>query len=113
MGAGVEAVALHLHVDLGVGQQVEVPGWVLRRAAAAVDQRQRVLLAAAAAARRQEQRGLAVPVVAVGAIGLDVPVDMVGVPGSGRLLIAHVLDASRWWSIAAPMLANPSVTTAE
>src|SRR6185437_15824690 len=124
MRAGVEAVALHLHVDLGIGEQVEIPGRVLGRAAArrddeqavavaAVDQWQRALLAAAAAAGGQEQRGVAVPVVAFGAVGLDVAVDVVGVPGSGRLLITHVLDASRSWSIAAPMLDTPSVTTAE
>src|SRR5215470_1388885 len=82
-GARLEAVRHHLHLDLGLGHQVLVPGRMLRRpaarghhqvaiAVAAVDQRRGPRLAGAPAGGRQEQRGHALPDVPVLAAALAI-----------------------------------------
>src|SRR5262249_41712655 len=75
-GTRLEAVRHHLHLDLGFGRQVLVPGGMLRRpaarghhqvavAVAAVDQGRGPRLTGAPAGGRQEQRGDALPDVPV------------------------------------------------
>src|SRR5437868_10735767 len=87
--AGGEAVALDLDLDLRIGLEVEIPGRRLVGAAlrgdhevvvavALVDQRRAVALARAPARRGEDERGRALPVVALRAAGLDVAADVLG-----------------------------------
>src|SRR5438067_36192 len=86
--AGVELVALDLHLDLGVLRQVAIPAGIVRRAALRrhddgvvavelVDEWRRVLLTGLAAGRRKQEDSRAfAPVVALCAVGRLIAVDM-------------------------------------
>ena len=84
---GGEAVVEHLHVDLGLLGEVQVPGRVLRSAApgghdevvvavAAVDQGRAALLAGSPAGGREDQDFGPVPFVTLLTVGCDVPLDV-------------------------------------
>src|SRR6266540_1771908 len=104
-GPGPEPVVLDLHLDLGIVAQVQVPvGMALRaslgghhQVAAAVlaeDERLGALLAAETAGGREDQRGDAVPVIALLATGLAVAAHVL-VPKQHRVLLAGMTDRPR------------------
>src|SRR6266542_1547345 len=89
-GPGPEPDVLDLHLDLRIVAQVEV-------AILAEDERLGALLAAATASSREDQRGDAVPVIALLATGLAVAAHVL-VPKQHRVLLAGMTgrrDATR------------------
>src|SRR6266545_97500 len=107
-GPGPEPDVLDLHLDLRIVAQVEVPVGMAPRASLgghhqvavailAEDERLGALLAAATASSREDQRGDAVPVIALLATGLAVAAHVL-VPKQHRVLLAGMTgrrDATR------------------
>ena len=100
-----ELLRADLHLDLGVGDEVEVPlgmlvGAALRRdhdvsiAVTAVDQRRPPELAGLSAARREQERLYSPPVMPLLPAALDIPADMLIDPARG---LSEISSCVRHW----------------